>query len=729
MTCTYVVYSRHESIKGVCYEDTPPRAFLRGHRNINALRYALAAAITCVCACCMLFPHISDAASTKPLYEQWYSSSVDDYENPAELKPKKNPDSTNVISPGISRWHLVPNDSKTEYTLEIKAPESYEKPSGKNVKQTFYDNLGYDVDYYAARMPWQMIFQLTNNKPQYPITKVSFIKNENGNYNIVWLNVRLNTNSRNYLVRLFEGFKTVKEFDMSGLAVLSNKHENYETWSAAAMFQDCEALEDLKDITWPKQNKDGVTGDAYINSPSEDKLETFNWRGVNTIWQMFCNCINLKRADLSFFKKIYLTGYATRGLFYNCKWLDTITIPENFYFPLSPSICSAIGPIMYKDGIKRRGYALTHDFWQSDELDPREKGTDVLYNSTELENLYSNTTTKPKGKMTWRVKNYTQIGLSAPADGTFSDTNAYKPNDAYSIKVSVEPKQQYWWIPYDTKFIAEPKEIVYQDPHTATEGWYLYNLSNDSMSKWDFSKPIQKQYYDKNHEKDRYIRLIAKTKKVWNVTFDANGGKLDDNEEVKVKVDQGGKLTEPKTPTKSGANFDGWYNGDAKWDFSTVVTDDMTLKAHWTKAETQSTSGNELVMMYRLYNPYSHEHLFTIDSLEKDKLASIGWSFEGSVGKVGTHGEKGGVYRLYNKTSGEHHYTMDEDEVAHCVKAGWINEGVKFFSVDEGELAMYSMYNPYEKEFYHHYTSDAGEMAKMVHDGWRKETIKWKAAK
>ena len=134
-------------------------------------------------------------------------------------------------------------------------------------------------------------------------------------------------------------------------------------------------------------------------------------------------------------------------------------------------------------------------------------------------------------------------------------------------------------------------------------------------------------------------------------------------------------------------------------------------------------------MMYRLYNPYSHEHLFTIDSLEKDKLASIGWSFEGSVGKVGTHGEKGGVYRLYNKTSGEHHYTMDEDEVARCVKAGWINEGVKFFSVDDGELAMYSMYNPYEKEFYHHYTSDAGEMAKMVHDGWRKETIKWQAAK
>ena len=150
------------------------------------------------------------------------------------------------------------------------------------------------------------------------------------------------------------------------------------------------------------------------------------------------------------------------------------------------------------------------------------------------------------------------------------------------------------------------------------------------------------------------------------------------------------------------------------------------------KAPAGSEDFYALHAMYRLYNPYTHEHLFTTDAAEKDNLVSLGWNFEGITGKVYMHGEKGGVYRLYNPNTGEHHYTTKEDEVAACVKAGWRNEGVKFFSVldeDKQVVGMVSMYNPYEKKFYHHYTSDADEIAKMVKDGWRKEEIKWYAAK
>ena len=150
------------------------------------------------------------------------------------------------------------------------------------------------------------------------------------------------------------------------------------------------------------------------------------------------------------------------------------------------------------------------------------------------------------------------------------------------------------------------------------------------------------------------------------------------------------------------------------------------------KAPAGSEDFYALHAMYRLYNPYTHEHLFTTDAGEKDNLVSLGWNFESVTGKVYMHGEKGGVYRLYNPTTGEHHYTTKEDEVATCVKAGWKNEGVKFFSVldkDKQTVGMVSMYNPYEKKFYHHYTSDPDEIAKMVKDGWRKEEIKWYAAK
>ena len=167
-----------------------------------------------------------------------------------------------------------------------------------------------------------------------------------------------------------------------------------------------------------------------------------------------------------------------------------------------------------------------------------------------------------------------------------------------------------------------------------------------------------------------------------------------------------------------------------------AVTKNLTVKTASASAGAEyiaeSDAAHATTTLYRLYNPYTHEHLFTTDAAEKDNLVSLGWNFEGTTGRVYMHGEKGGVYRLYNPTTGEHHYTTKEDEVAACVKAGWKNEGVKFFSVldaDKQTVGMVSMYNPYEKKFYHHYTSDADEIAKMVKDGWRKEEIKWYAAK
>ena len=133
-------------------------------------------------------------------------------------------------------------------------------------------------------------------------------------------------------------------------------------------------------------------------------------------------------------------------------------------------------------------------------------------------------------------------------------------------------------------------------------------------------------------------------------------------------------------------------------------------------------------VLYRLYNPYTHEHFFTAETTENDNLVRLGWKSEGGVGYIYKHAEKGGVYRLYNPTTGEHHYTMNEDEVALCVKDGWKNEGVKWFSAQNKDVTLnklYSMYNPYVKKFYHHYTADADEIAKMVKAGWRKEEVKW----
>ena len=126
--------------------------------------------------------------------------------------------------------------------------------------------------------------------------------------------------------------------------------------------------------------------------------------------------------------------------------------------------------------------------------------------------------------------------------------------------------------------------------------------------------------------------------------------------------------------------------------------------------------------LYRLYNPWTGEHLFTTDAHEVQTLTPLGWRYEGIIGQASMQ-EGTAVYRLYNPTTGEHHYTTNLDEVARCVANGWVKEGIAFYS--QGDQAVYSMYNPYAKSFYHHYTSDENEIAQMVKDGWKKEEVKW----
>lgn len=48
------------------------------------------------------------------------------------------------------------------------------------------------------------------------------------------------------------------------------------------------------------------------------------------------------------------------------------------------------------------------------------------------------------------------------------------------------------------------------------------------------------------------------------------------------------KASAPDTPVKSGYRFVGWYNGNAKWDFNTDVTGDLTLTAKWERIHTSA---------------------------------------------------------------------------------------------------------------------------------------------
>lgn len=63
-----------------------------------------------------------------------------------------------------------------------------------------------------------------------------------------------------------------------------------------------------------------------------------------------------------------------------------------------------------------------------------------------------------------------------------------------------------------------------------------------------------------------------------------------DGEDVYAMQVVNGKASEPDTPVKSGYRFVGWYNGNAKWDFDTPVTENLTLTAKWEKIHTSAPS-------------------------------------------------------------------------------------------------------------------------------------------
>ena len=86
----------------------------------------------------------------------------------------------------------------------------------------------------------------------------------------------------------------------------------------------------------------------------------------------------------------------------------------------------------------------------------------------------------------------------------------------------------------------------------------------------------------------------------YTVTFNSDGGSA----VAAAKVKYNETVKEPAAPTKVGFNFDGWYNGDTKFDFTTKITKDLTLKAQW-KAEVVEPEYSSIVNVTKEDNVYS----------------------------------------------------------------------------------------------------------------------------
>lgn len=126
--------------------------------------------------------------------------------------------------------------------------------------------------------------------------------------------------------------------------------------------------------------------------------------------------------------------------------------------------------------------------------------------------------------------------------------------------------------------------------------------------------------------------------------------------------------------------------------------------------------------VYRAYNAAIDDHFYTSSEAEYGNLPD-GYVQEG----VAFHGADTGlvVYRLCNPNSGQHHYTVDHSEAQKRVDEGWRAETVTFAAAREGK-PVYRLYNPNTGA--HHFTADIAERDMLVGAGWNDEGIRWYAA-
>jgi len=128
--------------------------------------------------------------------------------------------------------------------------------------------------------------------------------------------------------------------------------------------------------------------------------------------------------------------------------------------------------------------------------------------------------------------------------------------------------------------------------------------------------------------------------------------------------------------------------------------------------------------MYRLYNPNSGEHFYTVNAEETKNLILAGWYYEG-VGWFAPEKTSTPVYRLYNPNAGDHHFTTLLAEKDMLTKVGWRYEGIGWYSDDAKTVKLFRAYNPNAQAGSHNYTTNGSEQALLIKAGWRDEGVAW----
>ena len=114
----------------------------------------------------------------------------------------------------------------------------------------------------------------------------------------------------------------------------------------------------------------------------------------------------------------------------------------------------------------------------------------------------------------------------------------------------------------------------------------------------------------------------------------------------------------------------------------TYTWDDFTPNKDKPAEETTTPSTQRTyIPVYRLYNQYTGEHLYTISETENYNLSTYhGWTAEGIAWSAPSISDYP-VYRLYNPYISDHLYTTDINEYNSLPANGWTQEGIAYLPV------------------------------------------------
>ena len=166
----------------------------------------------------------------------------------------------------------------------------------------------------------------------------------------------------------------------------------------------------------------------------------------------------------------------------------------------------------------------------------------------------------------------TEFNFDDPVTSIITLYAKFVPEGSYTVAFDTQGGSKI-----EAQFVKSGKKAVKPDNPTkkgySFAGWYKNSACTEG-SEYDFTTSVTED-----------IKLYAKWKKQYVVTFNSDGGSVVDSQ----TVIEGQTCSKPANPTKKGCAFEGWYTDsgcadESKYDYDTPVTSNITLYAKWSAA-------------------------------------------------------------------------------------------------------------------------------------------------